>query len=46
MGIKLTRVGFMMVTFLNQFDWATQFLDIWLNILGVSVWVFLNDGNI
>lgn len=46
MGIKLTRVGFTMVNFMHQFDWATGYLDIWLNILGVSVRVFLNDGNI
>ena len=46
MGIKLTRVGFMMVNFMRQLDWATGYLDIWLNVRGVSVRVFLNDSNI
>ena len=46
MGIKLIRVGFMMVNFMRQLDWATGYLDIWLNILGVSVRMFLNDSNI
>ena len=46
MSAKLTRVGLLMVNFICQFDWATGYLDIWLNILGVSVRVFLNDSNI
>lgn len=37
----------MMVNFMYQHDWATECPDIWLNtILGVSIWVFLDEVNV
>ena len=33
MGIKLIRVGFMMVNFMRQLDWATKWSDVWSNII-------------
>jgi hypothetical protein len=35
-----------MVNFMCLCDWVTEWLDIWLNILGVSLRVFLNEFNI
>lgn len=36
-----------MVDFMRQFDWATEYQDIWLNIiLGMSMRVFLHEINI
>lgn len=35
-----------MVNFMCQVDWATGYLDIWLNILSISVRVFLDETNI
>lgn len=29
MGIKLTRVGFMMVNFMRQLDWVKEYPDSW-----------------
>ena len=47
MSAKLTRVGLLMVNFIYQFDWATEYLDICSNIiLGVSVRAFSDEMNI
>ena len=46
MAVKLTRGGLVMVNFLCQFGWPTEFSDIWSNILDVSVRVFSDEINL
>ena len=37
MGAKLTRGGLVMVNFMCQLDWATEYPDLWSNILSMRV---------